>query len=58
VCGSDDDEDASRCAVVMMMRMVVSVCGSDRDVVSVSTSRSCLGLLETWEGLGLDLVSG
>jgi len=41
-----------------------------RDVVSVSrlgletvsrrsfqTSRSCLGVVETWEGLGLDLVS-
>jgi len=25
VCGSDDDEDGSRCVVVRMMRMVVSV---------------------------------
>ena len=32
MCGSEDDEDASRCVVVTIMRMLVSVvCGSEDD---------------------------
>jgi len=52
-----------RPTMIHMVLIISYMPSISRDVVSVSTSRSrdivskCHGLVKTWEGLGLDLVS-